>query len=121
MRIPPSLVIDGILKVIGEGSGHHYRCQHILLHQPADFIRMGATSTLHDIRLHILADGYQYDLNKRLPITEESILDEDRPNQKTRQIIPPRHVSLDTPCTRMTPFLSHMKQKDLSPAASRPT
>jgi cyanophycinase len=66
------LVIDGMLKVIGEGAVTIIDAS-MSSYTNLPLIRMGDNLSLHDIRLHILADGYQFDLNKRLPVTEEVI------------------------------------------------
>ena len=66
------LVIDGIFTVIGEGAVTIIDAS-ASSYTNLPLIRMGDNLALHDIRLHILADGYKFDLNKRLPITEEVI------------------------------------------------
>jgi cyanophycinase len=75
------VVIDGILTVVGEGAVTIIDAS-ASSYTNLPLIRMGDNLSLHDIRLHILADGYQYDLNKRRPITEEVI---SKKNGRTRK------------------------------------
>ncbi len=121
MRTQPSLVIDGILTVIGEGSRHHHRCQRVFIHQSAICIRMGdnlcsarhpAAHTCRWISVRPESNAF--------PSPKIVLSKKNGRTRKTRLFFHQRTTATETPCTRMTPILSHMKQKDLSPGSFAP-